>query len=114
MNVQLRPEDEQIVQERLQTGAFSSAEEVIHTALQTLALQTSEDEELRLIANKDIINDEIEAGLAELDRGEGSTEQEVRAWMAEQKQAWRANHGRSTALSFLRGLSDTSLRSGRL
>ena len=51
-------------------------------------------EELQLITSKDAINAEIEAGLAELDRGEGSTEQEVRAWMAEQKQAWRANHGR--------------------
>ena len=89
MNVQLRPEDEQLVQKRLESGAFSSVEEVIHTALQTL-----EDDELDLIANKDAINAEIEAGLAELDRGEGSTEQEVRAWMAEQKQVWRANHGR--------------------
>jgi predicted transcriptional regulator len=53
-----------------------------------------EDDELQLIASKDAINAEIEAGLAELDCGEGSTEQEVRAWMAEQKQAWRADHGR--------------------
>jgi predicted transcriptional regulator len=53
-----------------------------------------EEQEPLLIASKDAINAEIEAGLAELDRCEGSTEQEVRAWMAEQKQTWPANHER--------------------
>jgi predicted transcriptional regulator len=59
-----------------------------------MTVQLRPEDELRLVANKKIINAEIEAGLAKLDRGEGSTEPEVRAWMAEQKQIWRANRGR--------------------
>jgi Arc/MetJ-type ribon-helix-helix transcriptional regulator len=35
MTVQLRPEDEQLVQKRLQSEAFSSIDEAIHRALQT-------------------------------------------------------------------------------
>ena len=38
MTIQLTPEDEKLVQERLRTGAFRSAEEVIHRALVALPL----------------------------------------------------------------------------
>ena len=89
MTIQLRPEDEQLVQKCLQSGAFSTVDEIIHRALETLEL-----EESWLVANKEFINEEIDSGLAELDRGEGETEEQVRAWMAEQKQTWRAKHTR--------------------
>ena len=36
MTIQLTPEDERLIQERLRTGAFHSAEEVIHRALVSL------------------------------------------------------------------------------
>ena len=34
MTMHLSPQDEQLIQERLATGAFASAEEVVHRALQ--------------------------------------------------------------------------------
>lgn len=36
MTIQLTPEDEKLIQERLRTGAFHSAQEVIHRALMAL------------------------------------------------------------------------------
>jgi Arc/MetJ-type ribon-helix-helix transcriptional regulator len=36
MTVNITPEDERIIQEKLRTGAFRSAEEVIHRALVSL------------------------------------------------------------------------------
>ena len=36
MTIELTPEDERLIQERLRTGVFHSAEEVIHTALVSL------------------------------------------------------------------------------
>jgi len=36
MTIQLTPEDEKLIQERLRTGAFQSVEEVIHRALVSL------------------------------------------------------------------------------
>ena len=36
MTIELKPEDEKLIQEKLQTGAFHSAEEVIHRALVSL------------------------------------------------------------------------------
>ena len=34
MTIQLTPDDEKLIQERLRSGAFHSVEEVIHHALQ--------------------------------------------------------------------------------
>jgi Arc/MetJ-type ribon-helix-helix transcriptional regulator len=36
MTIQLTPEDERLIQERLRTGAFQTAQEVIHCALVSL------------------------------------------------------------------------------
>lgn len=36
MTINLKPEDEQLIQKRLESGVFSSAEEVIHQALKSL------------------------------------------------------------------------------
>jgi antitoxin ParD1/3/4 len=62
----LTNKDEQFVQKRLQTGAFATAEEVIHDALAAQAAETAWLEE-----NKELVNRKIARGLAQLDRGEG-------------------------------------------
>jgi antitoxin ParD1/3/4 len=66
MRIELTAEDEQLVQKRLQTGAFATIEEVIHDAL---AAQDAESAWLQ--ENNDLINEKIARGLAQLDRGEG-------------------------------------------
>ena len=45
MTIQLEPEDEQLIQKRLQSGGFSDVQEVIHHALQ---VQDAEEEWLEL------------------------------------------------------------------
>jgi Arc/MetJ-type ribon-helix-helix transcriptional regulator len=40
MTIQMTPEDERLIQERLRTGAFQTAQEVIHCALVSLPPQT--------------------------------------------------------------------------
>jgi antitoxin ParD1/3/4 len=89
MNIRLTPEDERLIQKRLQSGVFSSAEEVIHRALKSL-----EAEEDWLQENKAEIGAKIERGLAQFERGEGLTPDESQARLAARKAAWRAEQRR--------------------
>ncbi len=66
METTLAPEDEQIVQRRLESGVFFDASEVIHRALQSL-----DAEDIWLQTNKGAIHEKIGRGLAQPDRGEG-------------------------------------------
>lgn len=83
MIIELRPEDEELIQRRLDSGAFRSVEEIIHRALETL-----DADETWLQESRDIITAKIERGLAELDRGEGISGEESRARLQEKKAAW--------------------------
>ena len=83
MTIQLTAEDEKLIQKRLQSGAFRSVEEIIHDAL------ASQDEETAWLAeNQDAINEKIARGIAQLDRGEGVTGEEARAWLQQRKAGW--------------------------
>jgi antitoxin ParD1/3/4 len=74
MTIQInRPEIEALVQQRLQSGAFQSAEDVISDALEVQA-----EREVWLQENKEAIHAEIERGLAQLDRGEGIAGEKLR------------------------------------
>jgi len=83
MIIELRPEDEELIRKRLASGAFASAQEIIHWALETL-----DADEASLLENRDSINAKIARGLAELDRGEGISGEESRARLQEKKAAW--------------------------
>jgi antitoxin ParD1/3/4 len=89
MTVQLRPEDEQLVQKRLQSGDFSNIDEVIHHAL-----QTQDAEESWLALEKEVIQEKIARGLAELERGEGMSGDELQTRLQAAKKVWLAEHGR--------------------
>jgi putative addiction module CopG family antidote len=89
MTIQLRPEDEPIVRKRLDRGECSSADEVVHRALRAL-----DEEDSWPSLNRETIHEKIERGLAELERGEGLTEAEVKARMEAGKKAWLVEHGR--------------------
>lgn len=84
MTIDLNPEDEQYIQQRLQSGAFASAEDVIHRALQSL---NSEEDWLR--ENKEAIGEQIERAFAQFERGEGLTPEESLARLETKKAAWR-------------------------
>jgi antitoxin ParD1/3/4 len=83
MMVELKPEDEALVQERLRTGAFANVEEVIHYALQAL-----EQDEVWLQENKDKIHEKIGEGIAALDRGEGIPGADSRSRLQDRKATW--------------------------
>ena len=90
MKIELKPEDEQLIQKRLQSGAFHSIEEVIHDAL------TSQDvEEDWLQENRETINAKISRGLAQVNSGEGISGDLARARLQQRKIAWLAEHNRS-------------------
>jgi Arc/MetJ-type ribon-helix-helix transcriptional regulator len=74
MTIQLTPEDEQLIAERLRTGAFHDAAEVLHDAL------ASQDFAARWLArNKQPLNGKIARRIAQLDCGESVTPGDARA-----------------------------------
>jgi putative addiction module CopG family antidote len=90
MKIDLRPEDEQLIQKRLQSGAFHTVDEVIHDAL------TFQDaEESWLQENQEAINAKISRGLDQLNAGQGISNDLARARLRERKAAWLADHKHS-------------------
>jgi len=68
--VELRPEDEQLVQKRLRSGGFEDVQQVIHRALQA---QDAEEAWLELE-----VREKIERAIAEFEQGGGIPASEVR------------------------------------
>lgn len=66
MNVSLTPELEKLVQEKVKSGRYNSASEVMREALRLL----EEQDQLRAIRLEEV-RKRIAAGLESLDRGEG-------------------------------------------
>jgi antitoxin ParD1/3/4 len=85
MTIKLRPEDEQLIQKRLESGAFATPEEVIHRALESL--QADED---WLHENRAAIHDKIERAFGQFERGEGLTPEESLAQLEAKKVCRRA------------------------
>ena len=84
MTLDLKPETYALIQKRLQSGAFSSAEEVVERALEILSA-----EEDWLADNRDKIAAQIQEGWDEAQRGELSDEESVRAEMRQFKDDWK-------------------------
>ncbi len=85
MTIQLEPEDEQLIQKRLQSGGFS-VQEVIHHAL-----QVQDAEEAWLELHKREIGENIEQAIAEFDQGGGIPASQVRQRLREMKAANLSN-----------------------
>ncbi|HEX2188222.1 MAG TPA: type II toxin-antitoxin system ParD family antitoxin [Longimicrobiaceae bacterium] len=66
MNVSLTPEPERYINDRVESGSYRSASEVVRESVRLLR-RVEEDREARLAA----LRRDIDEGLAELDRGEG-------------------------------------------
>ena len=82
-----RPEIESLIEQRLHSGAFESVEDVLIDAL-----EAQEEREVWLQKNNEAIQQKIERGLAQLDRGEGIPGDQLRARLAADKAAWLADH----------------------
>jgi len=84
MNVSLTPELESLVQQKVQSGLYSSASEVVREALRLLndrdTIQQQRMAELRR---------EIKVGLDQLDRGEGIPSEQVFAELKQRSEARR-------------------------
>jgi hypothetical protein len=61
------------------TGAASPEEALLHL------LETQEEQDRWLMENRETINAKIQRGLAQLDRGEGIPEDQLDAFLTEQK-----------------------------
>jgi antitoxin ParD1/3/4 len=80
MNVSLTPELEELIAQKVQSGCYTSASEVIREALRLLK-EHDELRQRRLAA----IGKKIDRGLAQLDRGEGIPADQARARLRRSK-----------------------------
>ena len=87
MPITLNPEQERLVSQAVQTGAYRSPDEVLNHALEVLTFQ-----EDWLQENKAAINAKIERGIAQLDRGEGIPDEALQERLAKRKAAWLAEY----------------------
>lgn len=74
MNVSLTPELEQMVAEKVQSGRYTSASEVIREALRLL-----EEQDRLKQSHLAEVRQKIDRGLKQLDEGRGISAQEARA-----------------------------------
>jgi hypothetical protein len=61
------------------TGAANAEEALLHL------LQTQEEQDRWLLENRQVVNGKIRLGVEQLDRGEGISEQELDAYLADLK-----------------------------
>lgn len=80
MNVSLTPELEELISQKVQSGRYTSASEVIREALRLLEEQ-DQLRQKRLAA----VREKIDRGLEQLDRGEGIPGDQVRAHLRRNK-----------------------------
>jgi predicted transcriptional regulator len=81
MNIEIRDADLQArFQRQMEVSRSSSAEEVL-----LRLLQTQEEQDRWLQLKRDFINDEIQRGIEQLDRGECVPESELDAYLAKLK-----------------------------
>ena len=83
MTITLRPEQEKLIAQAMQTGAYRSPDEVIARALEILH---SEDEWLH--GHSAEIAEKIERALRQFDRGEFFSAEASQADMEKRKAAW--------------------------
>lgn len=87
MNVQLSPELETLVMKDVERGLYDSVEDYLAQAVTML-----HEQEEHLAANRDRIQDAIEAGWAEAERGEFISGDHLKRDMAAMKSKWLAEH----------------------
>ena len=89
MTITLAPELEALIQKRLESGVFQDVEDVLWQAL-----ESQDAEAAWLLLHQREVGEKIDRAIAQADRGEGMTPEESRAWLEEQKAAWRSEQRR--------------------
>ena len=74
-----------MIDQRLRSGAFATVDDILLDAL-----ETQRDQERWLAEERAAIQQKIDRGLAQLDRGEGITEHELHARLGARRTAWLA------------------------
>ncbi len=87
MDITLKPEHEQFIQEKLQSGKYQTANEVIVEAFRLLEERDKRDE-----AWLEETRQKVAVGLAELKRGEGVDGEVVMAELRDMIHKARENH----------------------
>lgn len=83
MTITLRPDQEKVVAEAIESGAYHSPDEVIQRALEILR---SEDE--WLTEHKAELAEKLDRALQDFERGDFFSPEESRAEMQKRKAAW--------------------------
>ena len=81
--ITLTPEQEKLVDQAVETGAYASSGDVLNQALELLRAQ---DE--WLAENRVSIDARIQDAIAQLDRGEGISSDELEQRLAKRKEDW--------------------------
>ena len=78
-----------MIQKRLASGAFESAEDVLWQAL-----ESQDAEAAWLLLHGPEVSEKIDRAIAEADRGKCMTPEQSCAWLEEKKVAWRGEQRR--------------------
>ena len=81
--ITLTPEQEKLVEQAVGTGAYASTGDVLNRALELLRAQ---DE--WLVENRTSIEARIQNAIAQLDRGEGISSDDLERRLAQRKEDW--------------------------
>ena len=79
MNVSLTPELEKMIQDKVASGAYQTASEVVREALRLVQERDAARE--RELAWVEYANEKVKRGLADIEAGRVSTEAEVKTWL---------------------------------
>ena len=79
MNVSLTPELEKMIQDKVASGAYQTASEVVREALRLVQERDAARERER--AWVEYANEKVKRGLADIEAGRVSTEAEVKTWL---------------------------------
>jgi len=89
MTITLRPEQEKLIAQAMQTGAYQDPHDVIERALEMLR---TEDEWLH--DNREGIAEKIERAFGQFEGGDFLSAKQSRADMEDRKAAWLRDHSR--------------------
>ncbi len=85
MNLPLDPASEQIIQREVERGHYDTPAEVVANSLSLL-----EDQDLWLSVDKEALNRRLDESLAQIERGEGMTGEQLKAFLNERRASWQS------------------------
>ena len=84
MDLPLDPASQEIIQREVERGHYATPAEVVANSLALL-----EDHNLWLSVDKEALNRRLDESLAQVERGEGMTGEQLKAFLNERRASWR-------------------------